>query len=220
MSPILRSILTSGLLAFPAMLGAQIVEWAQPSITVQPLSRYSSGLAFDNTTGVTVLFGGSSTIGSDKLNDTWIWHQGWLQVHPETSPTARQGPGMVFDEDGGNIVMFGGLDATGNYLNDTWIWDGKNWTHVPTAVAPPGRLLDVGGMTYDRATRSVVLFGGLGSGGTFDDTWTWNGRTRTWTQHFPTASPAPRRTVIAYDYTQRNVVLFGGDSNYVHYDDT
>jgi hypothetical protein len=46
-------------------------------------------------------------------------------------------------------------------------------------VSPRGR--EFGSMTYDSATRQVVLFGGFGWQSVFslypDSTWTWNGST-------------------------------------------
>src|ERR1700690_1136285 len=45
-------------------------------------------------------------------------------------------------------------------------------------------------MTYDAATGTVVLFGGLGGKRYLGDTWTWDGTT--WTQQHPAAHPVPR----------------------------
>jgi hypothetical protein len=55
----------------------------------------------------------------------------------------------------------------------------------------------------------VLLFGGFGASGYFDDTWSWNGTT--WTQLSAFASP-PARTgaPMAYDAATGTVLLFGG----------
>jgi hypothetical protein len=71
-------------------------------------------------------------------------------------------------------------------------------------------------MAYDKATGTVVLFGGyMGSAPTghyLADTWTWNGKT--WTQQHPAASPSARDEAdMAYDAATRSVVLFGGFAN-------
>ena len=213
-------LLVAAFAAADPSLPAQSVAWVEAVGTNSPSERFSSGVAFDWRTGVTVLFGGANNFG-EKFGDTWIWRNGWLQIHPAaTSPPGRQGPGMIWDEDARNIVMFGGIDQNGAALNDTWIWDGNDWIQQFPPVSPPGRLLDGEGMTYDPATHSAVLFGGASPNGGLNDTWTWNGFTKTWRQHFPASSPAPRRTVIAYDYAAGNVVLFGGDDGNVHYGDT
>jgi hypothetical protein len=67
-------------------------------------------------------------------------------------------------------------------------------------------------MAFDGAAGNVVLFGGLGSTGTYQsDTWTWDGTT--WTQQFPPVSPPARNQMgMVYDAATQTVVLFGGSS--------
>jgi hypothetical protein len=68
-------------------------------------------------------------------------------------------------------------------------------------------------MAYDAENVNVVLFGGVVEGNSvLGDTWTWNGKTRTWTQHIPAASPSAHRASIAYDDAHETVVLYGGDN--------
>lgn len=124
---------------------------------------------------------------------------------------------MAYDAATGTIVLFGG--SSGLFgggccdLNDTWIWDGNTWTQVFPPVSPPARRFDTPGMAYDAENENVVLFGGIVEGNTVPgDTWTWNGKTKTWTQHFPATSPSARRAMIAYDDSHETVVLFGGDN--------
>jgi hypothetical protein len=124
---------------------------------------------------------------------------------------------MAWDGLSGNVVLFGGTDASGANLNDTWTWDGKDWTQQFPSVSPPPRRFDCQAMVYDAATKQVVLFGGIAYAGAnanyFGDTWSWDGVTKTWTQNHPISSPSPRRTMLAYDYSTGEVVLFGGDTN-------
>jgi hypothetical protein len=64
-------------------------------------------------------------------------------------------------------------------------------------------------MSYDAATGTAVLFGGVSRAGNFGDTWTWNGHT--WTgQHPATSPPARPAAAIAYDAATRTTVLFSG----------
>ena len=75
-------------------------------------------------------------------------------------------------------------------------------------------------MAYDERTQTVVLFGGITSRQTaIGDTWTWNGKTKTWTKH-PVAGPSPRRAPIAYDSATRTIILFGGDDGSKAFADT
>jgi len=111
---------------------------------------------------------------------------------------------MAFD--GTNIVLFGGATQSGTYLNDTWTWDGTNWTEQTPPVSPSPR---TSYMTYDGATGNVVLFGGNDAAGSLGDTWTWNGTTKTWTQLNPANSPSPRLAPTAYDEATQSLLLFG-----------
>jgi hypothetical protein len=103
-------------------------------------------------------------------------------------------------------VLFGGYD--GQYLGDTWTWNGTTWTEQDTPTAPAPR--DTGSFTYDAATGTGLLYGGFNGSTTFTDTWSWNGST--WTQLSTTASPGQVMAgwQMAYDAGTGQVLLFGG----------
>ena len=137
-----------------------------------------------------------------------IWRSGWSQLSPAASPPARVSSGMAYDPTTGTVVLFGGGNASGVVFGDTWTWDGVTWTQQFPPVSPPARSSSQG-MAYNPVTETVVLFGGEGNanddygGHVFGDTWEWNGRTKTWTQRFPTSSPSPRDAPLAYDAITR-----------------
>jgi hypothetical protein len=96
-------------------------------------------------------------------------------------------------------------------FNDTWIRDGRTWTQVFPPISPAARRFDNQGMAYDPRNATVVLFGGItGSDTVLGDTWTWNGKAKTWTSH-PVTGPSPRRAPLVYDDATGAVILFGGD---------
>jgi hypothetical protein len=72
-------------------------------------------------------------------------------------------------------VLFGGT----NFIpfDDTWIWDGANWTQQSPATVPAGRFRMP--MEWAPGNR-VLMFGGNGAE-VYGDTWTWDGTN--WTQH-------------------------------------
>jgi hypothetical protein len=201
------------------------LNWIQPQEPVSPPGRCCMGIAYDPAMAASVMFGGFTN--PTILNDTWTWSsgQGWSQLFPTTSPSPRESPAMAYDGAAGNIVLFGGSNANSNgiFYNDTWIWDGTTWTQQFPAISPPVR--QFGAMAYDAATRTVVLFGGFdGYTNPLGDTWTWNGLTKSWTQHFPATSPSPRQpAMMAYDDATKTVVLFSGSdgsSDYTSFNDT
>jgi hypothetical protein len=184
-----------------------------------PGTRCCMGMVFvpsdkSGNTNYTLFFGGYDGATPNR-NDTWAYTNGtWTQLSPGSSPSVRSGMAMAYDPAHRVVVMFGGIGAVD--LNDTWIWDGTNWTDVTsTAGTPPaGRRWDTQGMTYDAAHGNVLLFGGVNSSGTtfFNDTWTFDGSV--WTQQAPGTSPSGRRAPLAYDPATGNVVLFGGETSY------
>jgi hypothetical protein len=67
-------------------------------------------------------------------------------------------------------------------------------------------------MVYDPARGNIVLFGGYGSNNVvIGDTWTWDGRSKTWTKRNPASSPSARSAPMTYDQTSQAVFLFGGN---------
>jgi hypothetical protein len=173
----------------------------------------------------TLLFGGFDGAGSSSFGDTWMLQEGgWFQLNPPRSPSPRGGAGMAYDGATGTFVLFGGsLGGEANqptHFNDTWIWDGKTWTEVSPPVSPSPRRFDTQGMAYDQRSGTVILFGGISAGeAVLGDTWSWNGKTRRWTNHH-VAGPSPRRAPIVYDGANRTIILFGGDDARKVFDDT
>ena len=67
---------------------------------------------------------------------------------------------MTYDAGLGAVVLFGGA-ANGiweDFLNDTWVWNGTNWTEIHPATVPPNRYSF--GMNYDPLNKAVFMFGG------------------------------------------------------------
>jgi len=120
-------------------------------------------------------------------------------------------------------VLFGGDSYSSVSMNDTWTWDGTDWTQQHPAHRPGAR--DDLGMADDAAAGTVVLFGGRGSCrpcgdfGIRGDTRTWDGTD--WTLVRKAHIPPPREGhSIAYDSARGTVVMFGGRDIYHFYSDT
>lgn len=90
-------------------------------------------LGGDPTRQQLILFGGNPGTGQTPLAaDTWIYNgSGWAKATPAQSPPARYDAPMVYDTDHHLLVLFGGQGLNQGQtgpLNDTWTWDGANWT--------------------------------------------------------------------------------------------
>ena len=188
------------------------IRWQQVNTGVAPGARSDFGLAWDGARNEAVLFGGGIHGAVwQQLGDTWVWREGgWRQLSPGRSPAPRRTHGMAYDTVRQRVVLYGGtLDAYGFTESDeTWEWDGANWTVRSGVGAPTARQNVV--LAYDEARRKVVLFGGLHSLlRELNETWTYDGSR--WTREQPAQSPPPLvYHALAYDRARQRVVLFGG----------
>ena len=78
---------------------------------------------------------------------------------------------MAYDSQRGVTVLFGGVKCAG-FRNDTWEWNGNDWTQGSPASSPSARYSHT--MAYDSQRGVTVLFGGY-SGSLLADTWEWDG---------------------------------------------
>ena len=193
--------------------------WTKMTVATSPATRFWSGMTFDSVRKVSVLFGGVSNAGTD-FSDTWEWNGStWTQMSPASNPGARDAFSLAFDSARGVVVLFGGekcankLCTSLTNLNDTWEWNGSNWTQMSTSTAPSPRLGMQ--MAFDAARQVVVLFGGTNCSAScttvteYADTWEWNGTT--WAQKTPATSPTGRDSYgLAYDSLRGTTILFGG----------
>jgi len=204
-----------------------------PNGVAAPTPRALFAMAYDSVRGVTVLFGGYTSL-PNVFGDTWEWDgSSWTLVHPAdptgaTAPTPRRGSAMAYDSLRGVSVLFGGSDIQGGtetLRDDTWEWDGSVWNRCFPPTSPSAR----GGhaMTYDSTRDRTVLFGGQSSvpGVRLDDTWEWNGGggtcSGTWTQLAVVSGPSQRNeAVMSYDSARGVAILVGGHGENIIYGDT
>ncbi len=149
-------------------------NWTKMAPTSTPSARFGMAMSFDSVRDVVVLFGGR--VAGQRVNDTWEWDgANWTQRTPTTLPFPRFWHSMVYDVQLGLTVMWGGdhIEPFGlGPINDTWLWDGTNWTRDWTAATPIYRAGQA--MAYDSARGRIVLFGGTDEqfpGTNYNDTW-------------------------------------------------
>ena len=139
--------------------------WTQAHPASSPSPRQGPGLAFDSSRSRVVMFGGRDpNVG--RMGDTWEWDgTNWVQLTPSVSPYARSWHSMAYDPVRNRTVLFGG-DHIQPYSigeeNDTWDWDGAQWTRDWTDAAPTVRAGQA--MVYDSAHGRMVMFGGFNAG--------------------------------------------------------
>lgn len=176
-----------------------------------PPGRSGPAAGFDRERGELILFGGFVPVGSDwsEVADTWSWNaSGWVERSPRTVPPARGGARIAFDTIRDRLVLHGGeRRSQPTWFDDTWEWDGVDWTRITTSVSPPAR----GGhaMGYDPVRRRVVVFGGAAGPVNFDDTWEYDGTS--WSRVSVRSSPSARTGArMAYSPVLHGLVMYGG----------
>ncbi|TMG43443.1 MAG: choice-of-anchor D domain-containing protein [Chloroflexi bacterium] len=149
--------------------------WTQMKSASSPTQRDGPAMAFDPARGRAVLFGGHDSNG--RLGDTWEWDgANWTQIPVTVAPHTRFWESLAFDTQRGKTILFGGDHVQPNDLgesNDTWEWDGAQWTHDFPAAAPPIRSGQ--SMAYDATRGRMVIFGGWNAATSpatiYGDTW-------------------------------------------------
>jgi hypothetical protein len=99
---------------------------------IGPSARFGHAMSYDSLRSRTILFGGSSLIGSQvaSVNDTWEWNgEFWTQM-ADIGPPARQDHALCFDSVRQTPLLFGGLSGQNTSLGDTWSWNGEDWTQL------------------------------------------------------------------------------------------
>jgi hypothetical protein len=191
--------------------------WTQLNPAHSPSARKDAAMAYDPVRQVVVLFAGDDNSPS-KLADTWEWNgTDWTAENAiATPPGNRSAHAMAYDYNTSKVLLYGGSDFTGTPLNDTWLYDGTNWTNVVPATSPQGfgRINVAMSNDFNAAGPRVSFFGGYGQLDNLDQPtnlsqmWEWDGTT--WTQKSGFTSPTARTGMgAAYDSTNHVTVLFG-----------
>jgi hypothetical protein len=189
----------------PATAAAQWGFQPQASSSAPP-AMVRAAMTFDMIRGRTVMF--------DSIGDTWLWDgTSWTHAMTTNSPPPRRYSQLVFDPLRGVGVLYGGRgnnsSSTGS-LDDTWLWDGTDWTLATPAATPGGR--ESYGAAFDLARGRFVLYGGritsippVASSDMFEFDGT------TWTQVTPPTSPGRLELqAMCYDGARAVTVMFGG----------
>jgi hypothetical protein len=167
------------------------------------------GFVYDARRDRFVAFGGSA--GRGQFNgDTWEWDGATWTKFNGSGPPARMSHSMVYDARRQRTVLFGGMTgqpgSRPTMLNDTWEFDGRQWTQVQGDGPSPRH----GAATaYDSRRGVLVLFGGYGDP-LNADTWSYDGRQWRKLADASPDGPEPRGSVMAYDAKRDRLVLFGG----------
>jgi hypothetical protein len=174
-----------------------------------PGARYGHEMVYDEARDVTVLFGGFGQDGIPK-NDTWLWDGETWKLAATDGPSPRKWPAAAYDSRRNVVVLHGGREGegrSGSSLDDTWIWDGRNWMEIQGAGPTPR---DHHRAAYDKARDRVILFGGWNGESLERDTWEWDGSQ--W-ERVAVTGPSPRAPFGLSFHEALGVVVLAGGQN-------
>lgn len=168
------------------------------------------GIAYDTSSHQVILFGDP---GGGPAAQTWAWTSvaGWKQLSPAHTPPGRTWANLAYDDKAGVIILFGGQSATPvngglNPLDDTWAWNGSDWSQLTPAASPPATVNM--SLAYE-ASGGTVIGVRDNDANTGSETWQWDGTT--WVQVQPSQAPQyPKQGAgLAYAPSISGSVLFG-----------
>lgn len=190
-------------------------RWEKVQAPDAPLScGYPTG-TFDTGRGRLVVFCQSSAEVHEW--DGTAWHH---FTSLKDRPSERRFGSMAYDARLRKSVLFGGYD--GEYLKETWTWDGQTWVKLDDKGAPFSRGLAT--LFYDPTLQKVVLFAGIGRRNRdshverFNDMWSFDGAR--WTVMTVPSAPSPRYGIqYSVNPVTNHLVMFGGkdeNENYIN----
>jgi len=150
--------------------------------------------------------------------------QTWVNITPGSgsAPVARAWSSAVFDSQNRRIVVFGGR-AAGDF-NDIWAFDlaTHTWTDLTPSNGSAPAARRTPGSVYDVAAHRMVTWSGQAPGTFFNDAWSFDLTTNTWTPLAPVGGPPNIRYGVAavYDPAAGELVTFAGFTNMGRFDDT
>ncbi len=184
-------------------------NWEKLSPADHPSAREKFVMTYDESRDRIVLFGGATA--TSVFDDTWEWDgTNWQLMNPAHKPPARCCSAMAYDSSSKKVILYGGWDSQQNtFMSDVWLWDGKDWTQMPSN-AP----LMSGHSLVDFPPKSEVISIQTSSGGT----WAWDGKKF---NDLEIDSPPSRTDVrAAYDNQNGRIILFGGIKDKTFLNDT
>ncbi|MBN2384661.1 hypothetical protein JXQ70_17440 [bacterium] len=193
--------------------------WTKIETMHNPLNRDAPAMIYDQMRKKIVMFGGSVlNQGEDSFYDsdeTWEYNGiDWMKIETSQKPPKRSYHCMAYNSTTHQTIIFSGISSDGqgggDLLNDTWIYDGKNWSEIFTKSKPSFRFRAE--MAYDSKRNVVVLYGGDWGGGSTPDDICWEFDGEDWIQIETEHKPGPRsRFGFAFHEGIGRAVFFGGD---------
>jgi hypothetical protein len=176
-------------------------HWRYIKTDIRPAARVQTRMTYDEKRDKVVLFGG--THDPDVFNDTWEWDgKTWQLIKPLHAPPARCCHSMVYDAAQQKVLLYGGWNKnTGQFFDDVWLWDGKDWTETTCCNLPPASSHT---MIEFSSKKEVIALNSVENSGM----WVRNGNA--WLNPIPYFPFSRQDGNFIYDSQHSRAILFGG----------
>jgi len=202
----LLSIFLIVILIFSGLLGTTLLNIKLQTVKAASTWTQTSDVDFENGNMDNLTLRGSGKEAELTIPEFILWSK--------QSPSSRPSNGIyfvmssIYSEE--KVIIFGGFSG-GKAKNETWIYDVNNntWTQKMPNTDPGAKFSTAMAAVF--GTKKVVLFGGSGLTGGYNDTWVYNLNNNTWTNMKPAIHPSGKRYhAMASVYGQDKVIMYGG----------
>ena len=203
----MRNLLTS-LLSTIAVVDVAAAQWSFRNVSGPP-ATINAVMIYDDARGRCLLF------NATPVPQTWSYDGvSWQQLAPAHTPPGRRYTQLTYDLVRNVAVLYGGSGPNVNNglaADETWEWNGTDWTQVQPTSTPGG--IERYAAAFDVMRQRLVLYGGMRNSWiptiASSDTWEYDGTA--W-YFVPTATrPGPLELASAcFDLATSRTVLFGG----------
>jgi hypothetical protein len=146
----------------------------------------------------------------------------WREITPGGElPAPRWDHTLAADDDGKQLIVFGGRDSNGAALADLWVFDRRVEGWSPVESAGPAARFGHAVATIQGA-RIMYLFGGQSADQFYNDLWSLDFATMTWTQidDGSASAPAPRYGTSLVETGAGKLIVSHGFTFEGRFDDT
>src|SRR6266516_3775609 len=191
--------------------------WVEMHPRTSPTPRSDAAVAYDETEGVTLLFGGFD--GVRYLGDVWYYvyaNNTWVNRLSARLPSPRADGRMVYDSEHQSFFVFSGNDYSDADFNfhhpaDMWRyrWAENTWRPIFPDSMPAPR--DYAVLASNLMFGELLLVGGYGNRTILGDTWAFNTTQLIWRNISTPGGPSARMAAAGgYDPVEHVLVMFGG----------
>lgn len=196
-------------------------QWELLDPTTSPPGRLQPSLAYDEARGRMVMVGGSESCANRTPRTDFLWEfdgEDWHSITTPTMPSPRYNPDAVYDSARQVIVMYGGIRlADGPGVDETWVYDGNDWTQRFPVHSPGGCATAYAGFDPIREVTVLITGDGAGQGCAHPGT-TWEYDGTDWTQVLAPNQPPIQGYTLEFDPLSGEMFVFTGSGDSWSYD--